>query len=38
MSEDDKFKGKEKVQEIIEQYNKKVEELRAKKEVEVMTV
>ncbi len=38
MSEDDKFSGKEKMQEVVEQYNKKIEELRAKKEVEVMTV
>ena len=38
ISEDDEFKAKEKVQEIVEQYNKKIEELRAKKEVEVMTV
>lgn len=38
ISEDDEFKAKEKVQEIVEQYNKKIEEMRAKKEVEVMTV
>jgi ribosome recycling factor len=38
ISEDDEFKSKEKVQEIVEQYNKKIEELRAKKEIEVMTV
>ena len=38
ISEDDEFKAKEKVQEIVEQYNKKIEELRAKTEVEVMTV
>ena len=38
ISEDDEFKGKEKLQEVVEQYNKKIEELRAKKEIEVMTV
>ena len=38
ISEDDEFKAKEKVQEIVEQYNKKIEEMRSKKEVEVMTV
>lgn len=38
MSEDDEFKGKERVQEVVDEYNKKVEEIRAKKEVEIMTV
>lgn len=38
MSEDDKFKGKEKLQEVVDEYNKKIEDIRAKKEVEVMTV
>jgi ribosome recycling factor len=38
ISEDDKFKGKEKLQEIVDEYNKKIEELRAKKEVDIMTV
>lgn len=38
ISEDDEFKAKEKVQELVEQYNKKVEEIRAKKEIEIMTV
>lgn len=38
ISEDDEFKAKEKMQEIVDGYNKKIEELRAKKEVEIMTV
>lgn len=38
ISEDDEFKAKEKMQEIVDEYNKKIEELRAKKEVEIMTV
>jgi ribosome recycling factor len=38
ISEDDEFKGKEKMQEIVDEYNKKIEEIRAKKEVEIMTV
>lgn len=38
MSEDDKFRGKDAVQEIVETYNKKVEEVRKKKEEEIMTV
>lgn len=38
MSEDDKFKGKEKLQEVVDEFNKKIEEVRAKKEQEIMTV
>lgn len=38
ISEDDKFKGKDKLQEIIDEYNKKIEDIRVKKEVEIMTV
>lgn len=38
MSEDDKFKGKEKLQEIIDEYNRKIEEVRVSKEKEIMTV
>jgi ribosome recycling factor len=38
ISEDDEFAGKEKLQGIVDEYNKKIEELRAKKEVEIMTV
>jgi ribosome recycling factor len=38
ISEDDKFRGKERLQEIVDEYNKKLEELREKKEKEIMTV
>jgi ribosome recycling factor len=38
LSEDDKFKGKEKLQELVDEYNKKIEDIRAKKETEIMTV
>lgn len=38
ISEDDEFKAKEKVQELVAEFNKKIEDIRAKKEVEVMTV
>ena len=38
ISEDDKFKSKDKLQEIVDEYNKKIEEVRTKKEAEIMTV
>ncbi len=38
ISEDDKFKGKDKLQEVIDEYNQKVEEIREKKEKEILTV
>jgi ribosome recycling factor len=38
ISEDDKFSGKDKLQAIVDEYNKKIEEIRAKKETEIMTV
>jgi ribosome recycling factor len=38
ISEDDKFKAKEDLQEVVDEYNKKVEEIREKKEKEMMTV
>jgi ribosome recycling factor len=38
ISEDDKFKAKEKLQEIVDSYNKVIEDIRAKKEQEMMTV
>lgn len=38
ISEDDKFRGKEIVQEKVEAYNKKIEEIRKMKEAEIMTV
>ena len=38
MSEDDKFRGKDYLQKIVDEYNKKIEEMREKKEKEIMTV
>jgi ribosome recycling factor len=38
ISEDDKFRGKEKLQKIVDEYNKQVEDLRERKEKEIMTV
>lgn len=38
IGEDDKFAGKNKLQETIDQYNSKIEEIREKKEKEIMTV
>lgn len=38
IGEDDKFKGKEKLQEVVDEYNKKIEDLRVEKEKEIMTV
>ena len=38
MSEDDKFIGKEHLQKVVDEYNKKIEDVREKKEAEVMTV
>jgi len=38
MSEDDKFIGKEKLQEVVDEYNKKIETIRQEKEVEILTV
>ncbi len=38
IAEDDKFRGKEKLQEVVDEYNKKIEELRDKKEEDIMTV
>lgn len=38
MTEDDKFRGKDALQEIVEEYNVRIEELRKKKEGEIMTV
>jgi len=36
--EDDKFRGKDELQKVIDEYNEKVEEMRKKKEEEIMTV
>lgn len=38
LTEDEKFAGKDALQEVIDEYNKKIEELRKKKEEEIMTV
>jgi len=38
MSEDDKFLGKDYLQKIVDEYNKKVEEIREKKEKEILTI
>lgn len=38
IGEDDKFQGKEKLQKVVEEYNMMIEEIRKKKEVEIMQV
>jgi len=38
IGEDDKFAGKDKLQKVVDEYNAKVEEVRGKKEEEIMTV
>ena len=38
IGEDDKFQGKEKLQKVVEEYNAMIEEIRKKKEVEIMQV
>jgi ribosome recycling factor len=38
IGEDDKFSGKEKLQKLIDEYNDKIEEIRGKKEQEIMTI
>lgn len=38
IGEDDKFSGKDKLQKVIDEYNSKIEEIRKKKEEEIMTV
>jgi ribosome recycling factor len=38
MSEDDKFSGKDYLQKIVDEYNEKIEEIREKKEREIMTI
>lgn len=38
IAEDDKFRGKERLQEVVNDYNKKVDEMRGKKEQEILTV
>lgn len=36
--EDDKFRGKDELQKLVDEYNNKIEEMGAKKEEEIMTV
>jgi ribosome recycling factor len=36
--EDDKFRGKERLQETVDDYNKQVEDIRERKEKEIMTI
>lgn len=38
IGEDDKFQGKEKIQKIVDEYNTAIEEIRKKKELEIMQV
>lgn len=38
MGEDDKFAGKDDLQKVVDEYNKKIEEIRAKKEEEILTI
>jgi ribosome recycling factor len=38
ISEDDKFTGKDQLQKVVDEYNKKIEEIREKKEKEIMTI
>jgi ribosome recycling factor len=38
IAEDDKFRGKERLQEVVNEYNKKIDDLREKKEQDIMTV
>jgi ribosome recycling factor len=38
MSEDDKFSGKDYLQKIVDEFNAKIEEIREKKEKEIMTI
>ena len=38
IGEDDKFAGKDELQKAVDEYNTKIEDLREKKEKEIMTV
>jgi ribosome recycling factor len=38
IAEDDKFSGKDRLQKVVDEYNGKIEEIREKKEEEIMTV
>lgn len=38
IGEDDKFKGKDELQKVVDEYNGKIEEIRKRKEEEILTV
>ena len=38
IGEDDKFIGKDKLQEVVDEYNGKIEEIRVKKEQDILTI
>ena len=38
LTEDEKFTGKDALQEVVDEYNKKIEDMRKKKEEEIMTI
>ncbi len=38
ITEDDKFRGKDELQKIVDEYNQKIDEMKKKKEGEIMTV
>ncbi|PID52548.1 MAG: ribosome recycling factor [Candidatus Moraniibacteriota bacterium] len=38
LTEDDKFAGKDALQEVVDDFNKKIEDVRKKKEEEIMTI
>lgn len=38
ISEDDKFHGKDELQKVVDEYNNRIEEVRTKKEQEILTV
>jgi len=38
MTEDEKFAGKDALQDIVDEYNQKIEDLRTRKEADIMTV
>jgi ribosome recycling factor len=38
IAEDDKFQGKDELQKVVDEYNQKLEDIRKKKEEEILTV
>lgn len=38
ISEDDKFSGKDQLQKVVDEYNKKIDEIRERKEKEILTI